>query len=192
MQGVPAWARLHGSTVGRSPENMFATRARCASPGIRAALAVLLGSNFENEGSRLAEMCANDVSRMPGLLTQAGCQPTDAELREAELLFAAATTRHGKTAGRLSDLQRSRKPELMVLMEQDLQWRGARLRGVSSPQPAMHGRPAASGPCIVRPAYTPRNLPAQPWGGTPASERPGTTWARIGRQPSTGRRPMTH
>lgn len=136
-----------------SMETRFASRCRQARPGIRAALAVLLGSNFENDGARLLELCGGQLDRMPALLTQAGCELFPADAHVVECLYSAITDQHGRIATKLSGHERAKRPELQILLDEDVRWRqGHKTRVVTSPQPAIRGVQVNTGVHIVGPS----------------------------------------
>merc|ERR1719284_676723 len=106
----------------------FAQEARSARPGIRSALAVLLGADFENQAAACAEMCGWDLSRFQSLLTQAGCDLNADDAYTVELLFAAATTRNCQISFSLFSQRRSQKSDMAALVDEDLRWRSRSLR----------------------------------------------------------------
>eukprot|EP00930_Biecheleria_cincta_P014002 TRINITY_DN12220_c0_g1_i1.p1 TRINITY_DN12220_c0_g1~~TRINITY_DN12220_c0_g1_i1.p1 ORF type:complete len:299 (-),score=23.80 TRINITY_DN12220_c0_g1_i1:101-997(-) len=132
---------------------LFALRARQARDGIRAALGVLLGPDYENQAFLFAELCNRDLDKVAALLTQAGCHVTAADAPVIELLFAAATSRHGKTACRMSEHSRGKKSDLAVLLEEDLRWRpgaGGVPRSCPSPlSPQGKGLQLHTGPMVA-------------------------------------------
>lgn len=141
-------------------ECLFAERCRQARAGIRAALAVQLGANFENEAARFLELCEGDLDKVPAMLTQAGCELSPADAHAVECLFAAVTQQHGKTATRLSGHERARKPDISVLLDEDPRWRrGMKTRGVPSPQPVARGMQVNTGLHIVGPSKAPGRSP---------------------------------
>mmetsp|Transcript_69046 Transcript_69046/g.175498 ORF Transcript_69046/g.175498 Transcript_69046/m.175498 type:complete len:193 (+) Transcript_69046:64-642(+) len=142
-----------------SRDAVFAARCRAAHPGIRSALAVVLGSNYECEADRFREMCGGEPGRAPALLAQAGFEVAPSDIRAVEGLFAAACFEDCHQGCRLSGHARALRPDLHVLLDEDPRWRqGLKTRTVTSPQPPMRGMQVSTGLHIVKPRLDRRHL----------------------------------
>lgn len=106
----------------------FAEEARSARPGIKSALAVLLGADFERQAAHCAEICGRDLLCFQSLLTQAGCDLNADDTYKVELLFAAATSKESQMAFSLYGRHRSQQSDIVALVNEDLRWRSSTLR----------------------------------------------------------------
>mmetsp|Transcript_6644 Transcript_6644/g.14495 ORF Transcript_6644/g.14495 Transcript_6644/m.14495 type:complete len:241 (+) Transcript_6644:103-825(+) len=137
----------------------FAELARQARPAIRSALGVLLGADFENQAASCAEVCQHDLLTFRAMLTQAGCDLQDTDTYLVEMLFAAATTSHGRIQCKL--LKESHavlvKSNFEALLDEDIRWRRptssrgshsrAEAEAVTPPRPKPPARPQSSATC---------------------------------------------
>lgn len=158
---------MSAAVTGRLPEEekppagphneLFALRARRARPGLQQALAVLLGVDYDGKAGYLLELCEGKLENLPPLLQRAGCEVRPEDSLTVELLYAAASSRHGKTSCKVAPHTRLKKPGIQQLLDTDPMWRrDAKTRDITSPQPSSRMQQSGTGRHIIETA-TPRS-----------------------------------
>jgi len=172
---------LQAEDIGRPQVSRFAELARMARPGIQSALAVLLGADFENQAATCAETCYYDLHTFRCMLIQAGCDLQDSDTFLVEMLFAAATTSHGRLQCKL--LKESHtlllKSDFEAMLDEDVRWRGAHGGRSRAPEATpdrytSKRRPLSSSSCHSERRWPEWSLARRPITPSSRSPRPAT------------------